>query len=99
MNEIDLKSVEKIDYKEVLFTPDGQSGKIPDRAGILQDIEMLIYLFNTAYAGKDFFQTDNIDYENKIKMLKNYPDRADNTEIDPGSFFDFALQIGHELIL
>jgi hypothetical protein len=76
------------DYKEL---PDYVVSKPPiyiTKAQALEDIEMVQYLFDNAYSGRDYWENNGIKFEFLTKELKKYVDTCSSNLIDVKTFED-----------
>lgn len=78
----------KCDYKEL---PDYIISKPPmyiTKSQALEDIEMIQYLFDNSYCGRDYWESNGIKFERLSSELKNYVDTFSADLIDTKGFED-----------
>ncbi|MCK4357522.1 MAG: hypothetical protein KAW92_02025 [Candidatus Cloacimonetes bacterium] len=82
---------EPIEYKQVITSKNlfGKSKKCPKfltKEQALEDIEMLQYLFDTAYSGREYWENHGVDfngmYENLRKFVENCDDGVATEELE-----------------
>jgi hypothetical protein len=79
---------EPCNYKEL---PDYLVSKPPmyiTKIQALEDIEMIQYLFDNAYCGRDYWQNNGIKFESLSDRLKEYVDTCPSDRIDVKTFED-----------